>query len=131
MALLETLLKARGRFKIEHNSNATEGSNAGQKRMGGARPGQGTVTVERVKFVRSSDLIIRMEIGRCLDHDPELSRVLSIPSCRILGVILPLPHNTERASLSSGDGAARQRAPVDNPLNDEQWSDRLYDPPSH
>ena len=113
----------------------------GQKGKGGAKPGRWTVTVEGVRFGRPSDLTIRMEIGRCLYHKPKLTRVLSIPTRRILKLTakrgsiatrrFPLPPNIERTGISSGDGVARQRAPVGDPLNDEQWSDNLLGPPSH
>jgi len=82
-----------------------------------------------------------MEVRRCLDRNPKLARVLSRPSRRILeantkrGTIATrrflLPPNIERTGESSGDSGARQRAPVGDPLNDEQWSDHLSDPSSH
>jgi len=82
-----------------------------------------------------------MEIGRCLDHNPRLARVHSIPSCRILEAStkretiatrrFPPPLIVEQTGVSSGDSLARQRAPVGDPLNDEQWGDHLSDPPSH
>jgi len=108
----------------------------GQKGMRGARPGEGTATVEGVRFGRPSDLTIRTEIGRCLDHNP-----ISIPSRRILeasrkrGTIaicqLPLPPDIERTGASSGDSVARQCTPIGDPVNDEQYSDHLSDPSSH
>jgi len=80
-----------------------------------------------------------MEIG--LDRSPKLAGVVSIPSRRILEAStkrdtivtrqFPLPPNVEQTGVSSGDSAARQRAPVGDPLNDEQWSDHLSDPSSH
>ena len=36
--------------------------------------------------------------------------------------------NLERAEISGDDSAVRQRVPVGDPLNDEQWSDDLSDP---
>jgi len=58
----------------------------GQKGRRGAKPGQGTVTVEGVRLGRPSGLAIRMEISRSLDYNARLARVVSIPSHRILGV---------------------------------------------
>jgi len=88
----------------------------------------------------SEDLAIRMEISRSLDYNPMLARVVSVPSCQILGVTTErrtiatrqfhLPPSIERTSVSSGDSMARQRAPIGDPLNDEQWSDHLLDPSS-
>jgi len=82
-----------------------------------------------------------MEIRRYLDRNPGLARVLSRPSRQILeastqrGPIatrrFPLPPSIEQTGVSSGDSGARQRAPVGNPLNDEQWCDHLSDPSSH
>jgi len=86
----------------------------GQKGMGSVKPGQGMVTVEETRFGRPSDLTIRMETGRCLDHNPRIAGVLSISCCRVF----------------SGDSAGRHRAPVGDPLNDEQWSDHLLNPSS-
>jgi len=101
----------------------------GRKGMGGARPGKGTVTEEGVGFGRPSDLTIRMEVCRCLDHNPKLAGVLSIPSYRTRGVPTkrdalstrqpPSTPNIERTGVSSGDSVARQRAPVGDPSNDE------------
>jgi len=54
------------------------------KQRKGVMPGQkgwGTATVEGVKFGRPSGLAIQMEIGHCLDRNPELVGVLSIASC--------------------------------------------------
>jgi len=82
-----------------------------------------------------------MEISRSFNYNPRLARVVSIPSCQILGVTtkrrtiatrrFPLPPNIERTGVSSGNSGACQRAPVGDPLNDEQRSDHLLDPSSH
>ena len=95
----------------------------------------------RLSKPQASDLTTRMRINRCLDHDPKLATVLSIPTRRtqevptMRGTIatrrFPLPPNIERTGMSSGDGMDRQGAPVGYPLNDEQWSDHLSDPSSH
>jgi len=80
-----------------------------------------------------------MEIGRSLDHNLRLARVLS--SHQILeastkrGTIatcwFSLPLNIERTGVSSGNSVACQRAPIGDSLNDEQWSDHLSNPSSH
>jgi len=75
--------------------------------------GQGIETVEGVRFGRPSGLTIGMGIGRHLVHNPRLARVPSIPS------------------RHSGDGGTRKRAPIGDPLNDEQRSDHLSDPSPH
>jgi len=67
-----------------------------------------------------------MEIGRFLVQNPKLARTLSIPTRRFL-----LPPNVVRTGISSDDGLTRQRAPVGDPLSNEQWSDHLSDPSSH
>jgi len=82
-----------------------------------------------------------METGCSLDHNPRLARILSIPSRRTRGVPtkrdvlairqFPSVPNVEQTGASSGDGVTRQRAPVGDPLNDEQWSDHLSNPSSH
>jgi len=77
---------------------------------------KGTVTVEGVRFGRLSGLVIHwMGIGRCLDRDPGLRH-------------FPAVLNVEQTGVSGGDGVTCQRAPLGNPLNDEQWSDHLPDP---
>ena len=43
----------------------------------------------------------------------------------------PSPPSIEQTGVSSGDSVARQRTPVGDPLNNEQWSDHLSDPPSY
>jgi len=79
-----------------------------------------------------------MEISRSLDYSSGLARVVSIPSSRIFEACIErnttfirqfaLPPNIEQTGASTGDGVTRQRAPVGNPLDDEQWSDSLSDP---
>jgi len=115
--------------------------------MGGAKPGQGTVTVEGVRLedlnasgLRPQCLTIRMEIDRCLNRNP-IATALSIPTRRTHEVPTkrgsiatrrsPLPPRVEQTDVSSVDSMARQRAPVGNPLNNEQRSDHLSDPLSH
>ena len=118
----------------------TEGM-PGQKGRGGAKPGRGTITVEGVRSGRPSGVAIRMETSRSPDYHPGLARVLSIPSRRIIEAgtkrdttVIRRPSlspNIEQSGASSGDSGARQRTPVGDPLNDEQWSDHLYDPSLH
>jgi len=112
-----------------------------QKGRGGAKPGQRMVTVEGVRSGRPSGIALRVEISRSLNYNHRLTRVLSIPSRRILeastkrGTIVThqfhLPPIIEQTGVSSGDGATRQRAPIGDPPNNEQWSDHLPNPSSH
>ena len=63
-----------------------------------------------------------MEVGRCLDPNPKPTRVLSRPTNRgaITTLRFPLLPNVERIAVFSGDGVARQRTPVGDPLNNQQ-----------
>ena len=63
-----------------------------------------------------------LTIGCCLDPNPKPTRVLSIPTKRgaIATCRFPSLPNVERTGASSGDGVARQRALVGDPLNNEQ-----------
>ena len=98
----------------------------GKKGMGCAKPGQGTLAVEGVGFARpskpqDSGLTIRMEVDRCLDPNPKLAKVLPKPTRRsAITRRFPLLPNVERTGMPSGDGVARQRAPVGDSLNNEQ-----------
>jgi len=100
----------------------------GQKGMGGAKPGEGKRSIEGVRFGRPSN----PQASGPTIRNPTLTTVLSISTKR--GTIatrrFPLPPNVGRTGVSSGDSVARQRAPVGDPLNNEQWSDHLSNPPS-
>jgi len=126
---------------MKWNSEATEGSDAGSEGKGRYQAGAVNSNPRRDQIRKTLRPYRRMEIINYLHHNPRLARLPSIPSGRILeattkrGTIgtrrLPLPPNVERTGVSSGDSVARQRAPVGDPLNDEQRCDHLSDPSSH
>jgi len=74
------------------------------------------------KALKASGPTIRKEVGLCLDLNLKPIRVLSMPTNRGALTIrrFPLVPNVEPTGVSSGDGVARQRTPVGNPLNNEQ-----------
>jgi len=90
--------------------------------------------------VRFTSHRIPMGIDRSLDPNLILARVRPTLTNRSHGVLttegttatrqLPSSPNSERTD-TSGDGGARQRAPVGDSLNDEQWSNDLSIPSSH
>ena len=77
-----------------------------------------------------------MEIGRSLD--PKLSRAYSTFIHRTRGIAtgkgttatrqLPRSRNFKLTDTPRYDIPARQRTLVGNPLNDEEWSDDLFNP---
>ena len=86
-----------------------------------------------------SDLI-QMRIGRSLIPNPKITRAHSKAIRRTHRVSVrkgnitcrhPSGPNLERAEMPGGDSVARQRALIGNSLDDEQWSDDLYNPSSH
>ena len=106
-----------------------------QKGMGGAERGEGTVTIEGVRFRGPSCPTIQREINRCPCHSPELTRVVPIPTPQTREIPtergttttrrLSLSRNVEQTGMSSTDSMVRQRTPFGDPLNDEQRSDNL------
>ena len=90
--------------------------------------------------VRFTSHRIPMGIDHCLDPNPILARVRPALANRSHGVLttegttatrqLPSSPSSERTN-ASGDGGVRQRAPVCDSLNDEEWTDDLSIPSSH
>ena len=84
--------------------------------------------------------LIPMGIDPSFDPNPILARVRPMLANRSHGVLtsegttairhFPPTPSSERTD-SSRDSGARQRAPVGDSLNDEQWSNDLSIPPSH
>ena len=106
--------------------------------------GKGLIRVEdgnRNPWVYLSLGIILMRIGRSLNLNPRFVRAHSMPIYRTR--VVPVGKGTtatrrnlsapssERAEMSGGESIARQRALVGNSLDDEQWSDDLFNPLSH
>ena len=80
-----------------------------------------------------------MGIGRSLD--PKHARAYSMFIYRTRGVAtgkdatiacqLPRTHNSELTHAPRYDSSTRQRTLVGDSLNDEEWSDDLFNPSSH
>ena len=101
---------------------------------------KGTMKVEngnRNPSVSLGSDLIQMKIGRSLIPSPKVTRAHSKTIRRTRRVSIrkgnvicrhPSGPNLKRAEMPGSDGVARQRALIGNYLDDEQWSDDLYNP---
>ena len=105
---------------------------------------QGATIVRNIAFGRlgrHSDPTILVESDRDINPDRKLARAISIFIHRTHWIptkkgtiatrrLLPGP-NAERTWMSNDGGVARQRPFVGDALDNEQWSDSLFNPSSH
>ena len=101
-----------------------------------AKPGQGAVTTERVRFSNASDLTLVREIDRSSDAtpNPKFTGVLSVVIPRTYGISTRRDSTTTHRLSSllrwGDDSAARQRVLVGDSFNDEERGDNLSNPQS-
>ena len=103
-----------------------------------AKPGQGTVAAENVRLSEPIGLIL-VQIDRCLDSVvPGLASVLCVIIRQVHGEYggkntittrrLPPAPSVGWIGMPGDNSVARQRAPVSDALNDEQWGNHLSIP---